>query len=124
WDLGGHALVATQAVSRLREDFKVEVPLRRFLGAPTVAGLEEYSSRATQTEPGLEAPPITIAPRDQQLLLSYSQQRLWMINQLVPDTPAYNMPFAVRLEGELNEAALRRSLAEIVRRHEALRTRF
>ncbi|HEX3155294.1 MAG TPA: condensation domain-containing protein, partial [Candidatus Angelobacter sp.] len=56
--------------------------------------------------------------------LSYAQQRLWFIAQLEPESAAYNCQGAVRLSGELDAGALERSLREIVRRHEVLRTRF
>ncbi|MEA2690883.1 MAG: hypothetical protein QOJ16_270, partial [Acidobacteriota bacterium] len=56
--------------------------------------------------------------------LSFAQQRLWFLERLLPGTPAYNLPFAVRLEGPLDRGALRRSLCEVVRRHEVLRARF
>ncbi|HEY0602499.1 MAG TPA: amino acid adenylation domain-containing protein [Herpetosiphonaceae bacterium] len=56
--------------------------------------------------------------------VSFTQQRLWFLDQLVPDSPAYTICFAIRLEGQLDQAALLRSLNEIVRRHEALRTTF
>src|SRR5215218_6822520 len=56
--------------------------------------------------------------------LSFAQERLWFIDRLEPGSAVYNMPMAWRLEGALDEAALERSLSEIVRRHEALRTTF
>src|SRR5689334_9910481 len=56
--------------------------------------------------------------------LSYAQQRLWFLGQLEPESCAYNSVIAVRLGGELNGSALERSLSEIVRRHETLRTSF
>ena len=58
------------------------------------------------------------------MALSYAQQRLWFIDQLEPGSATYNIPSAVRLRGRLDEEALRRSLNEIVRRHEVLRTSF
>ncbi|HEU0079810.1 MAG TPA: condensation domain-containing protein, partial [Longimicrobiaceae bacterium] len=54
--------------------------------------------------------------------LSFAQQRLWFIHQLDPESPAYNMPARMRLRGALDVRALRRSLTELVRRHEAVRT--
>ncbi|HEV2863961.1 MAG TPA: amino acid adenylation domain-containing protein [Pyrinomonadaceae bacterium] len=68
----------------------------------------------------------TIRPRrdDGPAPLSYSQQRLWFLHQLDPESPAYNLSMAVRCEAGLDVAALERSLGEIVRRHEILRTRF
>jgi len=70
------------------------------------------------------APPILPAPRDAPLPLSFSQQRLWFLDQLEPGTPFYNVPNAVRLSGRLDVAALAWSINEVVRRHEALRTTF
>nr|MDQ3802458.1 condensation domain-containing protein [Acidobacteriota bacterium] len=71
------------------------------------------------------APP-TVGPvsRAQPLPLSYAQLRLWILNRLNPDSPAYHLPVALRLEGALDVEALRRSINEIVQRHEALRTVF
>ena len=63
-------------------------------------------------------------PREGELPLSFAQQRLWFIEQFNPGSSAYNVPFAVRLTGELDAEALRRTLEEVVRRHEILRTIF
>jgi hypothetical protein len=56
--------------------------------------------------------------------LSFAQERLWFIDRLEPGSAVYNVPVAWRLKGALDVAALERSLGEIVRRHEALRTVF
>ncbi|HEX8351781.1 MAG TPA: amino acid adenylation domain-containing protein [Pyrinomonadaceae bacterium] len=58
------------------------------------------------------------------LPLSFAQQRLWFLQQLEPESPAYNLPSALRLTDALDADALERSLREIVRRHESLRTTF
>ena len=63
-------------------------------------------------------------PRDGELPLSFAQQRLWFIDRLEPGSSVYNFPAAVRLKGPLNVVALKQSLNEIVKRHEALRTTF
>ena len=70
----------------------------------------------------LQAPPVVRTSRDVELPLSFAQQRLWFIDRLTPGSPLYNMPMAVRLDGVLNLDALERTLREIVRRHEVLRT--
>jgi amino acid adenylation domain-containing protein len=119
--LGGHSLLATQVVSRIRETFQVEMPLRCMFEAPTVAGL---AATIDVSRTGLQAPPIVPVPRDGELPLSFAQQRLWFIDQLDPGNSVYNFPAAVRLKGQLNVVALKQSLDEIVRRHEALRTTF
>ncbi len=124
FELGGHSLLATQAVSRMREAFAVDIPLRRLFEVPTVAGLAESIEAARRSGRNLQAPPILPVPRDGDLPLSFAQQRLWFIDQLEPGNSAYNFPAAVRLRGSLNVAALERSVNEIVKRHEALRTTF
>jgi len=66
--------------------------------------------------------PLQPISRDKKLLLSFAQQRLWFLDQLEPDSPAYNIPLAVRITGPLKVVALEQSINEIVRRHEVLRT--
>ncbi len=124
FELGGHSLLATQLMSRLRELLQVEIPLRAIFEAPTVAALAEHVEIAQRSAAGVQAPPIRPAPRDAALPLSFSQQRLWFLDQLEPGSPLYNIPDAVRLTGRLDLDALGRCLDEIVRRHEALRTTF
>src|SRR5215475_5030042 len=69
-------------------------------------------------------PPLQPVHRNGQLPLSFSQQRLWFLNQLEPGSAFYNVPIAGRLLGRLDISALERALTEIVRRHEVIRTTF
>ncbi|HEX5706332.1 MAG TPA: amino acid adenylation domain-containing protein, partial [Pyrinomonadaceae bacterium] len=124
FDVGGHSLLATQLVSRLRDSFGVEIPLRRLFEAPTVRGIAAAIEDQLKGGAIEQPPPITRAPREEPLPLSFAQQRLWFLHQLEPDAAVYNIPVAVRLTGELNVAALEWTLGEIMRRHEALRTTF
>src|SRR6185369_10300348 len=125
FDLGGHSLLATQVISRVRELFHVEIALRQLFETPTVAELAQNIEIALLKETKeLAAPVIDRVPREEFLPLSYAQQRLWFIHQLDPASVAYNIPLAVRLTGRLDIAALRATLTEVVRRHEALRTTF
>jgi amino acid adenylation domain-containing protein len=73
---------------------------------------------------GLQRQALPEAPRGGDLVLSSAQRRLWFLDKLTPGQSTYNIPLAVRLTGTLREAALLRSLDEIIRRHEALRTTF
>ncbi|HEV2736351.1 MAG TPA: amino acid adenylation domain-containing protein, partial [Longimicrobiaceae bacterium] len=123
FELGGHSLLATRVVSRLREALGVELPLRALFEASTVAAL----AALVEAAPGTDRSAAARIPRragDGPAPLSFAQQRLWFIHQLDPGSSAYNMPFALRLRGALHVRALRGSLAELVRRHEAVRTVF
>jgi amino acid adenylation domain-containing protein len=122
FDLGGHSLLATRVVSSVRELFGVELPLRALFEGPTVAevaGLVEEMRRGE-----LPVPPVVRVERTEPPLLSFAQERLWFLDRLRPGEIAYNLPFALRLRGALDVDALERSLGEIVRRHDALRTVF
>jgi amino acid adenylation domain-containing protein/non-ribosomal peptide synthase protein (TIGR01720 family) len=121
--LGGHSLPATQLVIRARDALGVDMPLRAIFEAPTVAGFAERVTAELSGATG-RPPPIEPTARDRDLPLSYSQQRLWFLDQLDPNSPQYNIPTAVHLNGQLNIGALEQSLNEMIRRHETLRTTF
>jgi hypothetical protein len=104
----------------------VDLPLRRLFETRTLAAFAAQVRAALQ-EGAPEARPIVALPRaggPQVLPLSFAQQRLWFLDQLDPGDPAYNLPVAVRLAGDLDPDVLARAFAEVVRRHEALRTVF
>ncbi len=125
FEQGGHSLMATQLVSRLREVFEVDVSLRAVFERPTIAALAEEVTRVRREEQKASAiPPIVRVSRDQPLPLSYSQQRMWLMYRLAPEGTAYNMPFASRQMGPLNKSALRSTIDVICHRHEAFRTTF
>ncbi|HEX8273687.1 MAG TPA: amino acid adenylation domain-containing protein [Longimicrobiaceae bacterium] len=121
--LGGHSLMAMQLTARVRESLHAELPPGAVFEAPTVAGLAERVDAARRADGGSAAPPLVPLPRDgAPLPASFAQRRLWFVQQMEPESSAYNMPFPLRLAGTLDVGALRRALAEVVRRHEALRT--
>ncbi|MGX7673493.1 amino acid adenylation domain-containing protein [Plantactinospora sp. DSM 117369] len=127
FDLGGHSLLAIRLVSRARVVLGAELAIRDLFEAPTVA---ELAARIGATGPegaaGDGAAPIALvrAERPAVLPLSFAQQRLWMIQQLTPETAAYHFPIAVRLRGRLDVVALGTALADLAGRHETLRTLF
>jgi amino acid adenylation domain-containing protein len=122
--LGGHSLKAMQVVSRVRSALGVELPVRSLFEAPRLEDLARRVEAALRGGETSAAPPLTPAPRDHELPLSFAQERLWFLEQLEPGGSAYTIPLALSLRGELDVAALAAALRGIVERHEALRTTF
>ena len=119
FELGGHSLLATRLVSRVRATLELELPIRALFEAPSVA---ELATRLREAQ-GARAR-LVRQPRPERLPLSYAQQRLWFIDQFEGTSTEYNMPEALRLQGELDQEALERTINTIVERHESLRTHF
>ena len=124
FELGGHSLLAMRVVSRVRTVLEVELPLAELFAAPTLATLARRIEPARRAETRLAAPPLVRSARRQDLPLSFAQERFWFLDRLQPGSSTYNIPAVVRLEGKLHVSALEDAFAEVVRRHEALRTRF
>lgn len=123
--LGGHSLSAMQVIARLRETFKVELPISCLFDYPTVVELDRQISEYRQNDLVLITPSLKPVPRNtKELPISLTQLEFWILAQLHPGIPVYNIPLAYRLTGLLNVTALAQSLVEIVRRHETLRTTF
>ncbi|MER6381350.1 amino acid adenylation domain-containing protein [Streptomyces sp. NPDC001250] len=120
--LGGHSLLATQMVTRVRREFRVEVSLRRLFDHPTLAGFAGVIERATSGGAAQSAEPIPVTARPVRTPLSFSQQRMWFMDQLVPDNAFFNVAEALRLTGLVDVEALQGALNAIVERHEVLRT--
>ncbi|MEU2177641.1 amino acid adenylation domain-containing protein, partial [Nocardia sp. NPDC019219] len=119
--LGGNSLVATRAVARINEALDANVAVRELFEAPTVAAL---AARVVPGAGGGARPHLSRAERVEPIPLSLAQQRMWVLNQFDPASPAYNIPMAIRLTGELDVAALRSAMADVLERHESLRTRY
>ena len=120
--IGGHSLSAIQVVSRLRDCFGLEVPVRTLFELPTIA---ELGARLTKNQLIMAGVTISSQPRSiHRFPLAFAQQRLWFLEQLTPGTAAYNIPFVIGLTGSLHVAAFSHALDTIVGRHEILRTSF
>ncbi|MFF5676063.1 amino acid adenylation domain-containing protein [Streptomyces hygroscopicus] len=120
FELGGHSLLATRVGGRLREALGVELPLRALFEHRTVAALARLIAETARTTDR----PIRPVPRDGRPVLSFAQQRLWFIDQLVPDSVAYNTSGAYRFTGPLDPSTVEAALDAVVSRHEVLRSRY
>ncbi|WP_157117329.1 non-ribosomal peptide synthetase, partial [Nocardia flavorosea] len=127
--LGGNSLVATQVAARLGKALDTTVPVRALFEASTVAGLavrvEQHAGSGGRAAlvPQPRPTRVTESGEVQQVApLSLAQQRMWFLNRFDSDTAAYNIPLAIRLSGELDIEAMRAAVADLVTRHEVLRT--
>jgi len=122
FDLGGHSLLAMQLVSRIRERFTVELPVRAIFEH---ARLRELATAIDATHGSIALPAITVQSEEGRKQLSFAQQRLWFLDQFEEQASAtYNIPLALRLRGELNLPALEQSLQWLLLRHSSLRSYF
>ncbi|HKH49831.1 MAG TPA: amino acid adenylation domain-containing protein, partial [Thermoanaerobaculia bacterium] len=125
--LGGHSLRATRLTLYIRETFGVDLPVRAIFQAPTLAAQAERIAALRAEGATVESQPIPRLPRTSWPLtapLSFAQERLWLIDRLMPGSPAYNLAVALRLDGPLDAAALAGAFGRLVERHETLRTAF
>ncbi|MEM6455984.1 MAG: amino acid adenylation domain-containing protein, partial [Acidobacteriota bacterium] len=117
--LGGHSLLATRVLAQLRARLEVDVPLRAFFDAPTIAGL---ARTVVQTGRAVQLPLPTRQAGDGPFPLSAAQARLWFLRQLDPQNAGYHMPVILAVEGALDPARLARATRAVVDRHAALRS--
>ena len=120
FELGGHSLLAMRLISQVRQHLGVELGLADIFAHPELAAMARILAEAK----GSVQPPIVPVSRDQDLPLSFSQQRLWFLAQLEGGSAAYHIPAGLRVRGALDKPALERALDRIVARHEVLRTTF
>jgi amino acid adenylation domain-containing protein len=122
FNLGGHSLLAMKMISRIRDVFGVDLAAQSLFEHPTIAGLAGViaDSRNTPGSPRHIERRKVAGPAP----LSFAQEELWFQSQLAPDSPVYNVVDAIRLDGRYDAQAMQRTLDELVRRDEVLRTAF
>ncbi|MDA0939119.1 MAG: amino acid adenylation domain-containing protein, partial [Proteobacteria bacterium] len=122
--LGGHSLIATRLISKIRQNESIEVPLRAIFEYPVLCDLAGIIEQKYQ-ETGI-LPPITKVERNELMPLSFAQQRLWFIEQLLDQESdnLYNMQTCIRICGALNIKALEKAIEYMVNRHAVFRTKI
>ncbi|MEL6553016.1 MAG: amino acid adenylation domain-containing protein [Cyanobacteria bacterium J06621_11] len=121
FELGGHSLLAARVIAQVRAVFDRAVPLRSLFENSTLSSFAQVIDNTLQSQ---TVQPIETIDRTDELPLSYAQKRQWVLAQLEPDNPFYNIPAALRLEGNFSLPLLEQSLAILCQRHEGLRTTF
>ena len=125
FELGGHSLLITSVISRIQEHFSIVLPLRSLFTAPTIAELSQLIIAHILDAITVDTlPPLVPQARDTCIPLSFAQESIWYLQQLAPESCAYNSFFILRFTGSLSAIALESSFNEIIRRHEILRTGF
>ncbi|MGY5311001.1 amino acid adenylation domain-containing protein, partial [Nocardia gipuzkoensis] len=125
FELGGNSLTAARVVARLGAALDAQLPVRALFDAPTVGAL---AARAETHRGDGGRAPLRPLPRPDRIPLSPAQQRIWFVNRLHADEQAGpadaidNIPVALRLSGDLDVAAMTAAVADVVARHETLRT--
>jgi len=120
FELGGHSLLAMRVISRVRQEWGVDVAVTDLFRHPVL----EDQAVAIQHAARSALPPVTPVERDAPLPLSFAQQRLWFTEQIEGVDETYHIAGAIRLTGVLDREALGHALDRIVARHEILRTTF
>lgn len=120
FEMGGHSLKATMLVNKISKRFNVEVSLRNVMTYQDVQSLGDFISKL---EPS-DYSEITKAKEKDYYVLSSAQRRLYFLYEFDKVSLAYNMPQVVRLEGNVDRTKLTEAFANLIRRHESLRTRF
>jgi amino acid adenylation domain-containing protein/non-ribosomal peptide synthase protein (TIGR01720 family) len=118
FDLGGHSLSVMRLVNAIRSTLGREVPVRSVFEHPTARRL----ARLLDGYRGGTRPMLRPSEHPARVPLSPAQRRLWFLSRMNPDDRTYNVPLLLSLEGDVQVPALRAALADLVERHEPLRT--
>jgi len=122
FELGGHSLLAVRVISRLRSELGLELRLNDIFKQATIAGLLKDKKQATPLDGG-PTPVLRPSRRSNESLpLSTAQHQMWFLNSIESIPAVYYLPFAVKLQGDLDVPTLKQAFSTIVQRHEVLRT--
>ena len=121
FDLGGTSLLALQLAGRLRRRHGAGIEIGTVFEERTAAALAKRIERGDDDDRDA-IPPLLPGPRTETAPLSGAQRRAWLFGRMHPDSIAYQAAAIFRLRGQLDGTALRAALADLIARHEILRT--
>ncbi|MFN0279993.1 MAG: amino acid adenylation domain-containing protein [Pyrinomonadaceae bacterium] len=122
FDLGGHSLLATQVLVKIATETGNLLSVAELFNLPTIAEMAKTLDEQASSAKKSSAAQIPVVSRKGNIPLSFAQQRLWFLDKLEPNSAAYNIPFGMRIDGEIDLKALRTALDKLIVRHESLRT--
>ncbi|WP_232525305.1 HAD-IIIC family phosphatase [Motilimonas pumila] len=121
FQLGGHSLLAARLISRINQRLNISLPLKTLFLLPSLGCLAQ---ELLNLAPDHGYPKLEKVSKQGPLMLSYSQQRMWLLNQIDNESTQYHMPSALKLSGPLDVKVLNQAFSTIFERHESLRTVF
>ncbi|MBQ4862205.1 amino acid adenylation domain-containing protein [Pseudoalteromonas sp. MMG013] len=124
FSIGGHSLLAIRLISEIRSELQQELGIHQLFERPTIESLASVLDQETAQNTAMPALKPIARQYNSVIAPSFSQQRLWTIDQLQNGSPEYNMPMAFHVTGQFDLAAAQQSMQNIIERHQVLRTVF
>ena len=124
FEKGGHSLLIASLLSKVRDQWNIDISLKTLFGLPSLRSMAKEIERSLVSMPSFSYPPLVKQAYPEHIPLSFSQQRLWFIEQLIRGKALYQVPMILKLNGACDVAAFSRAYSKIIERHESLRTSF
>jgi len=124
FELGGDSLRAAALLAKIHKKMNLSVPIAVFFDQANIKGLARYKESREGEEPAQDFLSIPNCEEKEYYDLSPAQERLFILHQMEPDRPVYNMPDVMRLEGEIDMERMNRTFRALIKRHESLRTSY
>lgn len=121
FELGGHSISAMQIVSRIKDQYHIDLPLWELIENPTIAQISKILQEKTETQ---SFPPPRPVSRQKRLPMSFSQERLWFLDRMMEGKLPHTIPLCLSISGPLNMDVIHEIFRKLAERHEILRTSF
>ncbi|MCP5062018.1 MAG: amino acid adenylation domain-containing protein, partial [Ignavibacteriae bacterium] len=122
FDLGGHSLLVTKLVVRIGKYFEITCPIKDVFEFPTIAQISSEIDSGKYHKKSSSLPSIKKYNEKESIPLSFTQRRLWFLDQLDPGQSIYNMPMAMKINGNVDLSIIEKTIDYLADRHETLRT--